>query len=345
MSTSEKHEFVVDGNPDPSRLDAWLAAQPALSKTGLSRSRLQALAADGMITVNGAVARAAQRLRPRDAITVCVPPARSPADLIPQDIPLPAVYEDEHLIVVDKPAGLPVHPGPGHPDGTLVNALLSRCPDIRGIGGELRPGIVHRLDLDTSGLMVVAKTQSAHQRLTEQLKNREFRKEYLAVAAGLVTPESGVIDAPIARDPRHRRKMAVDAGGRVARTHYETIEELEGHTLLNLVLETGRTHQIRVHLAYLGYPLLGDALYGKPCALINRQFLHAARLGFHHPVTGEWAEHQSALPDDLAHALVTLRCPPSNIAELRVSHGGADIRVCGSSHRPGCLCYQDALQT
>ena len=309
MGTSERYEFVVDGNPSPSRLDAWLAGQPALSKTGLSRSRLQALAADGRITVNGAVARAAQRIRPRDAITVCVPPARSPADLIPQDIPVPAVYEDEHLIVVDKPASLPVHPGPGHPDGTLVNALLARCPDIRGIGGELRPGIVHRLDLDTSGLMVVAKTQLAHQRLTEQLKNREFRKEYLALAVGLVTPESGTIDAPIARDPRHRLKMAVDAGGRVARTHYETLEELPGYTLLNLVLETGRTHQIRVHLAYLGYPLLGDALYGKASALTSRQFLHAARLCFHHPATGEWSEHESALPDDLARALVTLRCP------------------------------------
>ncbi len=309
MSKSERYEFVVDGSSDPSRLDAWLASQPALSKSGLSRSRLQALAGEGRITINGGVARPAQRIRPGDAIIVCVPPARSPADLIPQDIPVPAVYEDEHLIVVDKPAGLPVHPGPGHPDGTLVNALLARCPDIRGIGGELRPGIVHRLDLDTSGLLVVAKTQAAHQRLTEQLKNREFRKEYLAVAVGMVTPENGTIDAPVARDPRHRQKMAVDAGGRLARTHYETLEAMEGHTLLNLVLETGRTHQIRVHLAYLGYPLLGDVGYGKASALVGRQFLHAARLGFHHPVSGAWTDHEAALPDDLARVLVTLRSP------------------------------------
>ena len=309
MGAGERYEFVVGGNPDPSRLDAWLAQQPELSATGLSRSRLQALAADGLITVNGTVARAARRIRPFDAVTVRVPPARSPADLIPQDIAVPAVYEDEHLIVVDKPAGLAVHPGPGHPDGTLVNALLARCPDIRGIGGELRPGIVHRLDLDTSGLMVVAKTQTAHQGLTEQLKNREFRKEYLAVAVGMVTPESGTIDAPIARDPRHRQRMAVDAGGRAARTHYETLEELERHTLLNLVLETGRTHQIRVHLAYLGYPLLGDAVYGKSSDLTKRQFLHAARLGFHHPATGAWMEHQAAIPDDLARVLVTLQYP------------------------------------
>ena len=316
MSASHKgsrvgdlYQFVVDGPSERSRLDAWLAQMPELSAVGLSRSRLQALAAEGMITINGGVARPAQRLRPRDTITVRVPPARSPADLVPQDIPVPAVYEDEHLIVVDKPAGLPVHPGPGHPDGTLVNALLARCPDIRGIGGELRPGIVHRLDLDTSGLMVVAKTQTAHQQLTEQLKNREFHKEYLALSVGMVTPESGTIDAPIGRDPRHRQKMAVDAAGRAARTHYQTLEELEGHTLLNLVLETGRTHQIRVHLAYQGYPLLGDAVYGKASALVNRQFLHAARLGFHHPVTGAWMQHSADLPEDLARVLITLRCP------------------------------------
>ena len=308
----DRYEFVVDGKSERYRLDAWLAQLPDLSVAGLSRSRLQALATDGLITVNGTVARAAQRIRPLDAVTVCVPPARSPADLIPQDIPVAAVYEDQHLIVVDKPAGLPVHPGPGHPDGTLVNALLTRCPDIRGIGGELRPGIVHRLDLDTSGLMVVAKTQTAHQRLTEQLKNREFRKEYLAVAVGMVTPESGTIDAPIARDPRHRQRMAVDAGGRAARTHYQTVEELEAHTLLNLVLETGRTHQIRVHLAYLGYPLLGDAVYGKAHTLIGRQFLHAAQLGFHHPVTGAWMEHSADLPGDLSRVLEMLRRRPAH---------------------------------
>ena len=306
-NAGDQYDFVVDSKSERSRLDAWLAQLPELSAAGLSRSRLQALAADGMIAINGGVARASHRVRPRDAVTVRVPPARSPSDLIPQDIFVPAVYEDEYLIVVDKPAGLPVHPGPGHPDGTLVNGLLARCPDIRGIGGELRPGIVHRLDLDTSGLMVVAKTQTAHQRLTEQLKNREFRKEYLAVAVGMVTPEAGTVDAPIARDPRHRQRMAVDAGGRAARTHYETLEELEGYTLLNLVLETGRTHQIRVHLAYLGYPLLGDTVYGKAHPLIGRQFLHAARLGFHHPVTGAWMEHQAALPGDLSRVLVTLR--------------------------------------
>ena len=303
----DHYEFVVGGDWQRARLDAWLAQLPELSAAGLSRSRLQALATDGLITVNGSVARAAQRIRPQDAIIVRVPPARSPADLIPQDIPVPAVFEDEHLIVVDKPAGLPVHPGPGHPDGTLVNALLAQCPDIRGIGGELRPGIVHRLDLNTSGLMVVAKTQQTHQRLTEQMKNREILKEYRAISVGLVTPDSGTIDAPIGRDPRHRQRMSVDAGGRAARTHYETLGELRGHTLLKLVLETGRTHQIRVHLEYLGYPLLGDAVYGNASTLTGRQFLHAARLGFRHPVTGAWMEHCVDLPGDLSRVLSALR--------------------------------------
>lgn len=307
MEAGDRYEFVVSGDSGPPRLDAWLAGQPTLSQTGLSRSRLQALAADGLITVNDQPARAAQRVRPGDAVVVSVPPVVAPADLIPQDVPLSMVFEDSHVAVVDKPAGMPVHPGPGHPDGTLVNALLARCPDIRGIGGELRPGIVHRLDRDTSGLMVVAKTQRSHQRLTEQLKDRVMLKEYLGVAVGLVTPASGVIDAPIARDPRHRQRMAVAAGGRIARTYYQTEAEMPDHTLLRLRLETGRTHQIRVHLAYQGYPLLGDPVYGKPDDRIGRQFLHAARLGFRHPATGEWSEHGSALPIDLAQLLAQLR--------------------------------------
>ena len=307
MGESERYEFIVGDVPKSSRLDAWLAAQPGLSKTGLSRSRLRDLAVDGRVTLNGVAARPAQRVKPGDAIKVCVPPARRPEDMIPQDIPLSVVYEDSHIVVVDKPADLPVHPGPGHPDGTLVNALLARCPDIHGIGGELRPGIVHRLDRGTSGLLVVAKTQPAHQGLTEQMKRRETFKEYAAVAVGLVTPESGAIDAPIGRDPRHRQRMAVAAGGRVARTHYETHEELPGHTLLAVRLETGRTHQIRVHLAYLGYPILGDDVYGRSSVLLNRQFLHAGRLGFRHPITDQWMEHQADLPPQLEVVLTALR--------------------------------------
>ena len=303
----DRHEFIVGDIPKSARLDAWLAGQPELAAAGLSRSRLQSLALDGYVSLNGDATRPAQRVKQGDVVIVCVPPARPAANLIPQDIPLSVVYEDGHVVVVDKPAGLPVHPGPGHPDGTLVNALLARCPDIRGIGGEIRPGIVHRLDLGTSGLLVVAKTQQAHQKLTEQMKRRETLKEYAAVAVGLVTPESGIIDAPIGRDPRHRQRMAVSVGGREARTRYRTEEELPGHTRLAVQLETGRTHQIRVHLAYLGYPVLGDEVYGKASGLLDRQFLHAERLGFWHPATGEWMEHRAGLTGELAQVLETLR--------------------------------------
>ena len=303
----EEYHFIVRDSSGPARMDAWLAEQSEMAAAGLSRSRLQSLAREGYVTLNGSGARSAQRVKPGDAVKVRVPESRSVEDLIPQDIPLPIVYEDDHIVVVDKPAGLAVHPGPGHPDGTLVNALLARCPDIRGIGGELRPGIVHRLDLDTSGLLVVAKTQQAHQNLTEQLKRREMFKEYTAVAVGLVTPESGIIDAPIGRDPRHRQRMAVAAGGRVARTHYRTEEDLPGHSVLAVQLETGRTHQIRVHLAYLGYPVLGDDVYGRRSALLDRQFLHAAVLGFRHPTTDRWMEHRAGLPFELDRARSTLR--------------------------------------
>ena len=304
----ERYEFVAGDNPRPARLDAWLAGQSRLAAAGLSRSRLQALAAGGLISVNGAAARPAQRVRNGDVVIVRAPPPVPPADLRPQNLPLSIVYEDSDVAVVDKPAGLPAHPGPGHPDGTLVNALLARCPDIKGVGGELRPGIVHRLDRDTSGLLVVAKNQKAHQHLAEQLKNRTMLKEYLTVAVGRVDPASGIIDAPIARDPRRRQRMAVAAGGRPARTHYDTLERRANHTLLQARLETGRTHQIRTHLAYLGHPIWGDAVYGRAGGGEGpeRQFLHAARLGFYHPATGEWSEHRAPLPAELAAAWAAL---------------------------------------
>lgn len=307
-----RYEFVVaaeDAGGGAPRLDAWLAGLPALSEAGLSRSRLQSLAHSGAVAVNGAPARPSRRIRPGDVVVVVVPPPAAPGSLTPQNIPLSLLYEDDDIAVVDKPAGLPVHPGPGHPDGTLVNALLHRCPDLAGVGGELRPGIVHRLDRDTSGLLVVAKTQAAHQSLTEQLQARAMLKEYLAVAAAAsVAPAAGIIDAPIGRHPWHRQKMAVVADGRAARTGYATEERLPpGHTLLRLRLETGRTHQIRVHLAHRRWPILGDPVYGRPSALLSRQFLHAARLGFRHPATGRWQEHCAGLPPDLAAALDSLR--------------------------------------
>lgn len=286
---------------DEPRLDRFLSLQ----KTGLSRSRLHALIAAGMAQLNGQTARPARKVKAGDHITLTIPPARE-ASLAPQEMPLSIIYQDDALLVIDKPAGISVHPGPGHPDGTLVNGLLARCPDLPGIGGVLRPGIVHRLDKDTSGLMVVAKTEPAHRQLSAQLKARQVDKGYLALAVGIVAPPQGIIDAPIARDPRHRQRMAVVPGGRTARTAYQTRQQFNSHTLLELQLETGRTHQIRVHLSHLCHPLLGDATYGKASPLLSRHFLHACRLGFHHPDNGQPLQFQSELPPELASVLPEL---------------------------------------
>ena len=263
------------------RLDRFLADQDK----ELTRSRIHSLINEGWVSVNGSPGKPAQKVRAGDRIMLAVPPVRE-TDLAPQDIPVRVVYQDGNLVVIDKPAGLSVHPGPGHPDGTLVNALLARCPDIQGIGGVHRPGIVHRLDKNTSGLMVVAKTEKAHQDLSAQIKARQVYKQYRALVVGNPPLDEGTIDAPIARDPRHRQRMAVVVGGRESRTRYKVVRRLEGHALLDLVLETGRTHQIRVHLSYLGYPLYGDEIYGRRSPDISRHFLHASSLGLQTPGNG-----------------------------------------------------------
>jgi 23S rRNA pseudouridine1911/1915/1917 synthase len=288
------------------RLDQFLAGQPV----GLTRNQLRQLILGGLVLLNGNPVKPSQKVRPGDWVSLTVPPPQ-PTDIVPQWMPLSLVYQDAEIVVVDKPAGLSVHPGPGHPEGTLVNALLACCPDIQGIGGAIRPGIVHRLDKDTSGLMVVAKTHRAHVGLSAQIKARQVTKGYLALATGAVVPSRGVIDAPIARDPRHRKRMAVVAGGREARTRYRELETIAGCSLLELYLETGRTHQARVHLAYLGRPLVGDAVYGKASLLLPRHFLHAHHLGFHHPASGEPVEFRSNLPEDLESLLATLRGAPA----------------------------------
>ena len=290
---------VEAGGP---RLDQFLAGRYA----ELSRSQLHRLIANGSVLLNGGAARPSQKVRRGDRVSVSVPPPRR-LDLVPQWIPIEVVYQDAHIVVVDKPAGLSVHPGPGHPDRTLVNALLARCPDIQGIGDGIRPGIVHRLDKDTSGLMVVAKTHAAHRTLSDQIKARQVTKGYLALACGTLSPSRGQIDAPIFRDPRHRKRMAVVLGGREARTSYRVLESIGGHSLVEVYLETGRTHQVRVHLAHLGHPLLGDAVYGRSSPLLARHFLHAHHLGFRHPATGEAAEFRSGLPEDLAEVVEQLR--------------------------------------
>ena len=298
--SARQYDIRVDVN-EP-RLDHYLAQMDI----GLTRSRIRQLIDSGDVLVNGTAAKPAHRLRHGDRVQVSVPPPR-PAVAVPQDMPIDVVYQDSDMVVIDKPAGLAAHPGPGHPDRTLVNGLLALCPDIQGIGGEIRPGIVHRLDKDTSGLMIAAKNERAHHNLSQQIKDRQVEKVYLALAEGVPSPESGVIEVPIGRDPRRRTRMAVTPDGRDSRTGYRVLERAGRFSLLELELYTGRTHQARVHLAWLGHPFLGDATYGRRSTLLPRHFLHAHRLAFAHPATGEPLRFQSPLPDDLVAALESAR--------------------------------------
>ena len=273
----------------------------------LSRSRLQQLITQGNVTLdNKATTKAATKLKVGQLIVVTVPePVESL--LKPQNIPLDVVYQDSDVIVVDKPAGLTVHPGPGHPDGTLVNALLALCPDLQGIGGTVRPGIVHRLDKDTSGLMMVAKNEVAHRKLSDAMKAGECKKVYIALVHGNVSLDEAAIDAPIGRDPANRKRMAIVSTGREATTRYRVTQRLPGYTLLEATLVTGRTHQIRVHFASIGHPPVGDDVYGRTKTAIARQFLHAHKLGFKLPSSGEYKEFESPLPQDLDSFLKKIR--------------------------------------
>lgn len=257
------------------------------------------------MTINGRYAKGSTKLRAGDRIIVLIPPPTT-ISMAPEDIPLKVVYEDDDILVVDKPAGLTVHPAPGHPTHTMVNAVLARCPGLLNIGGAVRPGIVHRLDKNTSGLIVVAKNDAAQRNLSNQMKARSVVKRYLVLAHGRLTPEQGTIEAPIGRDPANRKKMAVVSSGREARTHYRVLRYVDSHTLLEVTLETGRTHQIRVHLAAIGYPVVGDEVYGKGSLVVGRQFVHAWRLGFRLPSTGRYIEFTANLPADLEQALQRL---------------------------------------
>jgi len=291
---------------DGERLDAFLARR---WEQKLSRSFAHRLIAEGLVTVNGAPSKPSHRLRHGDDVVVLLPPPEVTA-LEAEAIPLRVVYQDEDVIVVDKPAGLTVHPAAGHPRGTLVNALLTICPELANIKGTLRPGIVHRLDKDTSGLLVVAKNEAAQASLAQQIKDREVHKLYLALVRGRVEPPQGVIDAPIGRHPRRRKRMAVVEDGREAQTRYRVRELLDDDGVAYSLVEaeplTGRTHQIRVHFASIGRPVVGDRLYGKASPLVGRQFLHAWRLGFRLPTSGRYQEFESPLPGDLAGALEAL---------------------------------------
>ena len=279
------------------RADQFLAA----ALDGLTRSAAQKLLEEGRVLCQGKVLKKNDRLKEGVPLTVVIPDPE-PVEIIPQDIPLDVVYEDEDVIVVNKPVGLVVHPAPGHPDGTLVNALLFHCgQSLSGINGQLRPGIVHRIDRDTSGLLIAAKNDLAHLSLAQQLQDHSLYRAYEAVVLGGFREEEGTISLPIARHPTDRKKMAVNhLNGRPAVTHWKVLTRYPGYTHIQCRLETGRTHQIRVHMKAIGHPLLGDFLYNPDYRFIGRQALHSYTVAFRHPITGEAMEFTAPMPEDFS---------------------------------------------
>jgi 23S rRNA pseudouridine1911/1915/1917 synthase len=276
-----------------------------------SRNRLQQLIRQGNVTVDGdTITKSGFRLEGGERIDVIIP-ATEPADLLPESIPLDVIYEDGDVLIVNKPAGMVVHPSPGHDRATLVNAALAHAPDIEGVGGILRPGVVHRLDKDTSGLVVLAKNDKALRMVQRQFKERKVAKVYLALVDGAPPTPTGRVDAHVGRDPRHRKRMAVvpESRGREARTLYRTLERFEKHTLIELKPETGRTHQIRVHMSFIGCPIVGDRIYGrrKPSLAVQRHFLHAQKLTFRMPSNNAAKVFEATLPDELEVILERLR--------------------------------------
>ena len=287
------------------RLDAFLAS----SLDGLTRSQATRLIESGEVAVNGRAVSKSYKLAGGEDIAVTLPEPE-PVEAVPQDIPLDVVYEDADVIVINKPSGMVVHPAPGHPDGTLGNALLYHCAGtLSGIGGALRPGIVHRIDRDTSGLIIAAKNDAAHQYLSAQLADHTLARTYECIVVGKLREDRGTVDAPIARHPTDRKRMAVVAGGREAVTHWEVIARYPGYTHVRCWLETGRTHQIRVHMAYIGHPILGDTVYGakKEVPGLTGQCLHAVGLRFLHPRTHEVVELSCPLPEEFTRMLQKIR--------------------------------------
>ena len=283
------------------RIDAWLAA----NLEDVTRSAAQRLLEEGGVVCNGKPLAKNYKLTGTETVEVTLPEPEA-VDVVPQNIPLDVVYEDGDVIVVNKPKGLVVHPAPGHPDGTLVNALLYHCGDsLSGIGGELRPGIVHRIDRDTSGLIIAAKNDFSHQRLAAQLQDHTLARIYRCIVIGNLREDSGTVDAPIGRHSVDRKKMAVTANGRSAVTHWSVLERFQGYTYVECRLETGRTHQIRVHMAHIGHPILGDTVYGnkKPVPGMQGQCLHAVGLRFTHPRTEELVELHCDLPEEFQEQL------------------------------------------
>ena len=292
----ESREIRVSQEQDGERIDKTVSGVCPQ----FSRSAVQHLIAQGCVTAGGRTVNKSYRVSAGETVAVALPDPVS-LDLQPENIPLDIRYEDDFLLVVNKPRGMVVHPAPGHSGGTLVNALLHHCGgSLSGINGVMRPGIVHRIDKDTSGLLMVAKNDTAHLSLARQIQDHTFKREYYAVAHGRFRETEGTVDAPIGRHPQQRKKMAVtEHKSKHAVTHFKVLEQFDRFAFLRLRLETGRTHQIRVHMAYLGHPLAGDEVYGpkKDTTGLNGQCLHAGLLGFHHPVTGEYLEVRSELPD------------------------------------------------
>ncbi len=303
MCKSSEFELSVSEQYEGIRLDVFIA-----ESCDVTRSAAQKLISDGNVNVNGVSVGKSCKLRTGDNVSVTVPPPQE-LSVAAQDIPIKIVYEDDELLVVDKPKGMVVHPAAGNESGTLVNALLFHCKGrLSGINGVVRPGIVHRIDKNTSGLLMVAKTDNAHNHLAAQIKDHTFTREYNAVVVGSFKDSEGVIDAPIGRHPIDRKKMCVtQKNSKNAVTHYKTLERFDGYSLVSFRLETGRTHQIRVHCAYMHHPVLGDDVYGKAVRYFDGQCLHACKLGFVHPKTGKYMEFESELPDYFNNILNKLR--------------------------------------
>mgnify|MGYP005768376357 CR=1 FL=1 len=300
-------------NSENVRLDAYIASK----QSDLSRSNIQKLIDSGDILVNNSIKKMSYKVQEGDVIHINVPEARE-ANIKPENIPIDIIYQDNDIIVVNKPKGLVVHPADGNPDGTLVNAIMAICKDgLSGIGGELRPGIVHRLDKDTSGLLIVAKNDKAHRLMSEQIKNREVRKIYIALVKGVVSENEATIDMPIGRSTKDRKKMAVRKDGKEAVTHFKVLKRYPNYTLLEVKIDTGRTHQIRVHMAEIGHPVVGDMVYssGKNEFGVEGQMLHAKSLDFKHPITGEQMHLEAPLPKYFEDVLDKL----SSIEEIRTS--------------------------
>ena len=297
-------KLYVSNETAGQRIDKWLSE----NIEDLSRSSVQKLLKENNILINSHAVSKNYKLRADDIIDINIPEPEL-LDVAPQNIPVDIVYEDDDLLVVNKPKGMVVHPAAGNPDGTLVNALLYHCKGrLSSINGVIRPGIVHRIDKNTSGLLIVAKTDKAHTHLAEQIKNHSFTREYMGIVCGRMSDDEGIVDAPIGRHKINRKKMAVtETNSKNAVTHYKVLEVFDKYSLLRFILETGRTHQIRVHMSYIGHPILGDDVYGKSFKGVDGQCLHAKKIGFVHPSTGEYMEFDSELPEYFEKILTKVR--------------------------------------